>query len=57
MNEFSEGYLPCPDTHPWEYESDVSPMCCPNKPIVNQWGGEDCTDSVYRDYDLGDGKN
>merc|ERR1712227_172262 len=49
-----DGYKPCPDTHPWEYESDY-PMCCDVKPIVNKWGGEDCNSfPEYREYDYSD---
>ena len=60
MNEFSEGYLPCPDSHPWEYEIYDYQMCCPEEPVI-KYGELICeVEALYRDYDNGedtDGKN
>ena len=58
MYESSDGYLPCPDTHPWEYEINNYQMCCPDEPVEGIC--EKHTEAIYRDYDNGedtDGKN
>ena len=61
MNEFSEGYLPCPDTHPWGYEYNYDyQMCCSEEPVI-KFGGPICeVEALYREWDNGedtDGKN
>jgi len=51
-----EGYLPCPDTHPWEFIfsfwGDDYHMCCTDQPTVDFAGDQSCAgDRKYRAYD------
>jgi len=45
------GYLPCPDTHPWEYEYDDFQMCCDDEPITSydQMVCDSLGGALYRD--------
>jgi len=51
-----DGYLPCPDTHPWEwiysFWGDDYHMCCTDQPTVDAAGDQSCAgDRKYRAYD------